>query len=131
MATTTFTYATQANFRDYFPHLVSMNDNKNPIYNWVATATSNQYVAHNTGLIYGLYVDGKELGAAPGTINYETGALDFTGPANAEFAVSFNYDSAHSGGVNETASQENGLREVRARSLNSKVNSEVQLISFV
>ncbi len=79
------------------------------------------------------YDDGRGniKGMATGTINYETGALDFIGPARAEFAVSFNYDSAHSGGVNETASQENGLREVRARSLNSKVNSEVQLISFV
>ena len=64
MATTTFTYATQANFRDYFPHLVSMSDNKNPIYNWVATATSNQYVAHNTGNIGLLFVDGEEMAAA-------------------------------------------------------------------
>ena len=79
------------------------------------------------------YDDGRGniKGAATGTINYETGALNFTSEANAEFAVSFNYDSAHSGGINETASQENGLREVRARSLNSKINSQVQLISFV
>ena len=33
MATSTFTYATKQNFRDYFPTLVSMSDNKNPIYN--------------------------------------------------------------------------------------------------
>lgn len=75
MATTTFQYATQANFRDYFPHLVSMSDNKNPIYNWVATDTSNQYVAHNTGNIGLLFVDGEELGSARGSV----GAVDSAG----------------------------------------------------
>ena len=75
------------------------------------------------------YDDGKGnlLGAAPGTINYETGALDFTGPANAEFAVSFNYDSAHSGGI--TAS--NILRTISARSCNSKINAEVEILGYV
>ena len=33
MATSTFTYATQTNFKDYFPHLVG-SDNKSPVYNW-------------------------------------------------------------------------------------------------
>lgn len=60
MATTTFTYATQENFKDYFPHLVSMSDNKNPIYNWESSGQANTYVAHNTGLVTGLYVDGAE-----------------------------------------------------------------------
>ena len=60
MATTTFTYATQENFKDYFPHLVSMSDNKNPIYNWVSSGQANTYVAHNTGLVTGFYVDGAE-----------------------------------------------------------------------
>jgi hypothetical protein len=75
MATSTFTYATQLNFKDYFPHLVSMSDNKNPIYNWVTTDTSNQYVAHNTGLVSSLFVDGEELGSAQGS----TGAVDSAG----------------------------------------------------
>ena len=75
------------------------------------------------------YDDGKGnlLGAATGTINYETGALDFTGPANAEFAVSFNYDSAHSGGI--TAS--NILRTISARSCNSKIDAEVEILGYV
>ena len=59
MATSTFQYATQANFRDYFPHLIG-NDNKSPIYNWTSTDTTNQYQANNTGLISLLYFDGVE-----------------------------------------------------------------------
>ena len=75
MATPTFTYAAQGNFRNYFPHLVSMSDNKNPIYNWETTDTSNQYVAHNTGYIDTLFVDGAEQGTAQGSI----GAVDSAG----------------------------------------------------
>ena len=72
MATNTFTYATQANFRDYFPHLVG-SDNKSPVYNWTTTDTSNQYQANNTGLISLLYFDGVEgtsVGDNPNA-NYE------------------------------------------------------------
>ena len=72
MATTTFSYATQANFRDYFPHLVG-SDNKSPVYNWTSTDTSNQYQANNTGLITLLYFDGVEgtsVGDNPNA-NYE------------------------------------------------------------
>ena len=75
MATSTFTYASQANFRDFFPHLVSMSDNKNLILNWVATDTSNQYVAHNTGNIGLLFIDGEEQAAAQSSI----GAVDSAG----------------------------------------------------
>lgn len=61
---TDFRYAEASNFRNYFPHLVSMSDNKNPVYNWVATGVTNQYEAHNTGLISVLFIDGEELGSA-------------------------------------------------------------------
>ena len=79
------------------------------------------------------YDDGKGniVGTATGTINYETGAVDFTGPANGEFAVSFNYDSAHSGGLNDTSNQENGIVSLSARSVNSKIDAEVEIIGFV
>lgn len=79
------------------------------------------------------YDDGKGniVGSATGSINYETGALDFTGPTNAEFAVSFNYDSAHSGGLNITGNQENGLVAIAARSINSKIDAEVEILGFV
>ena len=79
------------------------------------------------------YDDGKGniQGAASGSINYETGAIDISGPANAEFVVSFNYDSAHSGGVNETANQQNTMKEISARSMNSKIDAEVEILGFV
>tara|TARA_Y100001963_G_scaffold156160_1_gene249049 strand:+ start:823 stop:2373 length:1551 start_codon:yes stop_codon:yes gene_type:complete len=70
-------------------------------------------------------------GEANGTINYETGALDIIGPANAEFVVSFNYDSAHSGGVKDTSNQENGITQISARSINSKIDAEVEILGFV
>ena len=79
------------------------------------------------------YDDGKGniIGTATGIINYETGAIDFTGPTNAEFAVSFNYDSAHSGGINATSNQENGIVTISARSVNSKIDAEVEILGFV
>mgnify|MGYP003642861874 CR=1 FL=1 len=75
--------------------------------------------------------NGKIQGASSGTINYETGAIDITGPANTEFVVSFNYDSAHSGGVNEEGNEENTIKEISARSLNSKIDAEVEILGFV
>ena len=75
------------------------------------------------------YDDGKGniKGIMTGTINYETGAIDLTGPANAEFVVSFNYDSAHSGGLTSN----NTIRTLKARSLNSKIDAEVEVLGFV
>ena len=75
--------------------------------------------------------NGNIKGASSGTINYETGAIDITGPVNAEFVVSFNYDSAHSGGVNETSNEENTIKEISARSMNSKIDAEVEILGFV
>ena len=75
------------------------------------------------------YDDGRGniLGAATGTINYETGAIDIQGPANAEIVASFNYDSAHSGGLNGN----NTIKTISARSLNSKIDAEVEILGFV
>ena len=75
--------------------------------------------------------DGKTniLGVATGTINYETGELNFSGPKNAEFVVSASYESAHSGGVSTTANK-NNLQSISARSLNSKVNAKIKVLGF-
>ena len=75
--------------------------------------------------------DGKTniLGVATGTINYETGELNFSGPKNAEFVVSASYESAHSGGVS-TSSNKNNLQSISARSLNSKVNAKIKVLGF-
>ena len=80
------------------------------------------------------YDDGKGNligGEASGTINYETGALDITGPPNAEPVFSFAYDSAHSGGANESSNQQNTIKEISARSCNSKLNAEIEILGFV
>ena len=74
---------------------------------------------------------GNILGVLSGTINYETGAIDITGPANTEFVASFNYDSAHSGGINAETDEQNTLTNLAARSLNSKIDAEVEIIGFV
>lgn len=75
--------------------------------------------------------DGKTniLGVATGTISYETGELNFSGPPNAEFVVSASYESAHSGGVS-TSSNKNNLQSISARSLNSKVNAKIKVLGF-
>ena len=104
MATTTFTYATQANFRDYFPHLVSMSDNKNPIYNWAGTGTSNQYVAHNTGLVSALFVDGEELGAAQANSGAVDSAGDWYYDSSADALYYFNSSSDPNNLVMESGS---------------------------
>ena len=74
---------------------------------------------------------GNIVGVATGTINYETGALDFTGPVNGEFVTSFNYDSAHSGGLNATNDEQNGIVTLSGRSMNSKIDAEIEIIGFV
>ncbi len=73
MATSTFSYATQSNFKDYFPHLVSMSDNKTPVYNFnqLFTHGGNElYEADNTGLVEVLFKDGQDLTPYQKTENY-------------------------------------------------------------
>ena len=96
------------------------------------TVFSKDYIESKNQSVFA-YDDanGNIKGVATGTINYETGAIDIQGPANAEFAVSFNYDSAHSGGISETSDEENTLKEISARSLNSKIDAEVEILGFV
>ena len=69
-------------------------------------------------------------GTAQGTVNYTTGAIDFTGPPNAEFAITANYHSAHSGGANSTSASENVIIEIGARSCNSKINCPIEIVAF-
>ena len=94
--------------------------------------TKDTYIENKNQNVFA-YDDGKGAikGACNGTINYETGALDIRGPNNAEFVVSLNYDSAHSGGVKDTGNQENGIHQISARSMNSKIDAEVEILGFV
>ena len=75
--------------------------------------------------------NGNLIGAGSGTINYETGAVDFTAMPNAEFVVSATYLSAHSGGTNvTTTSGKNHLQSVGARSVNQKLNATIKVIAL-
>jgi len=74
---------------------------------------------------------GNILGACSGTINYETGAIDLQGcPSNANFVVDANYGSAHSGGNDFTASTANCIHSVAGRSVNSKINTVIEVIGL-
>jgi hypothetical protein len=73
---------------------------------------------------------GNIRGTATGTINYQTGAIDFVGLPNAEFAITANYDSAHGGGANATSAAENVIGSVSARSCNSKINTPIEIVAF-
>ena len=73
---------------------------------------------------------GRIMGTATGTINYETGAIDFVGLPNAEFAITANYDSAHGGGTNSTSGSENVITNISARSCNSKINVPIEIVAF-
>ena len=73
---------------------------------------------------------GNIRGTATGTINYQTGAIDFVGLPNAEFAITANYDSAHGGGANSTSAAENVIVDVSARSCNSKINTPIEIVAF-
>ena len=74
---------------------------------------------------------GNLIGAGSGTINYETGAIDFTAMPNAEFVVTVNYLSGHSGGTNVTTTGgKNHLQSVGARSVNQKLNATIKVIAL-
>ena len=75
--------------------------------------------------------NGNLVGAGTGTINYETGAVDFTAGVNAEFVISATYLSAHSGGTNvSTTNGHNHITSVGARSTNQKLNAKVRVIAM-
>lgn len=75
--------------------------------------------------------NGNLIGAGSGTINYETGAVDFTAMPNAEFVISATYLSAHSGGTEVTLTNgKNHLTSIGARSTNAKLNASVKVIAL-
>tara|TARA_R110000796_G_scaffold1167_1_gene4533 strand:+ start:699 stop:1658 length:960 start_codon:yes stop_codon:yes gene_type:complete len=55
------TYISSRDLKDVFPNLDEF-DTKKPVYGWVIDAGS-RYVAHDSGLVTQLFVDGKDLGS--------------------------------------------------------------------
>ena len=67
-------------------------------------------------------------GASVGSVDYTTGHCQFAHLPNAEFKVYGQTYSAHSGGLNFTSSGNNFIVEIGARSVNTKEDSQIQLI---
>ena len=95
--------------------------------------SKNDYVETKNQNVFS-YDDGKGNiigGEASGTLNYQTGEIDFTGPPNAESVFSFTTTSALSGGIVADTDLENSIVEISARSCNSKIDAEVEIIGLI
>ena len=66
------TYCTHAELKRVYPQIDAF-DTKTPIYGWAATATSNLYIAQNTGLVSRLFIDGEDLGNEQATVPDDSG----------------------------------------------------------
>lgn len=84
----------------------------------------------NTSIFFYDDGHGNIKGTANGVCNYQTGALDFVGLPNAQFAITANYDSAHGGGNSSTTNAQNMIVEIAARSCNSKINTPIEIVAF-
>ena len=75
---------------------------------------------------------GNITGVCSGSISYTTGEFRLVNaPANADFVVSANYGSAHSGGVRVSAAgSQNGINEISARSANHKVDGLIEITAI-
>ena len=69
--------------------------------------------------------NGRLVGKGSGSINYDTGAIDFTSYPNAEFVISASFGSALTGALN--ADYKNVVEEVKVQSLNNKIKGKVSL----
>tara|TARA_Y100000004_G_scaffold97144_1_gene108681 strand:+ start:4684 stop:6291 length:1608 start_codon:yes stop_codon:yes gene_type:complete len=68
---------------------------------------------------------GEIFGAARGSINYETGAIDFTGPKDADFVFSVLHSGVFSGKLDSEDTHKNALVDVYANTTSQKWNGSV------
>ncbi len=73
---------------------------------------------------------GNLIGAATGTINYGSGALDFTALPNADFLVWMSYGSALSGNIKTETENCNAIKEFRFRGTNWNVDATIEFIGM-
>ena len=74
---------------------------------------------------------GNIMGAATGSINYNTGEFSITGVPNANFVFSANYGTAHAGGTKISATgSKNSISSLQVRSLNTKIDGKVELTAI-
>ena len=75
--------------------------------------------------------NGKLIGdVGHGTIDYDTGNVDLTGPYRSEFKTSFAYGSAHAGIPTRASNLENMVSIVAGRSMNPLKNGEITIICY-
>ncbi len=65
-----------------------------------------------------------------GTIDYDTGIVDFTASYRAEFKTSFAFESAHAGIPTRASNSENMVSIIAGRSMNSLKNGEITIICY-
>ncbi len=70
-------------------------------------------------------------GQATGTINYETGALEFVGPANASFQISACYNGPFSGKQDATeGDRSNSIVAVHGNVLNRRMTGQLKVTTY-
>ena len=84
--------------------------------------TTNMLIDDGNGILVGAI--------GRGTINYDTGVIDITGPNRSEFKTSFAYGSAHAGIPTRANNLENMVSIVAGRSMNPLKNGEITIICY-
>ena len=75
--------------------------------------------------------NGRLLGTASGTINYETGAIDIaSAPSNAMFQVSVIHNSPFSGKLDADKAEANSLTAIHANVLNRRLTGEIEVKTY-
>ena len=92
--------------------------------NTVSAAISGQEVSNIDAFMYDDGY-GNLVGKGSGTIDYESGAVNFVSYPNTEFVVSARYGSALTGSVSDSSF--NTIEDISARSLNDKIETTVSL----
>ena len=73
---------------------------------------------------------GRLVGAATGSISYETGACSFVGKKNASFEVSVVHNSPFSGKLDANKSDVNTLTAIHANTLNKNMMGKIKVETF-
>ena len=85
----------------------------------------------NTGAMFYDDGHGNIRGACNGSISYSSGRIELTNaPPEAEFVVTANYGSAHSGGNHSGSTAKNTIHQIKARSCNQKIDTIIEVIGL-
>ena len=75
--------------------------------------------------------NGNLVGAASGTVNYETGAIDMVNaPKNASFEISVTYNSPFAGKLDANKSDANMIKSIHANTLSKNMTSQIEVKTY-